>query len=36
MIISFGVSVVEISGEWKAIDGKELVGNIDSDRRCDS
>jgi DDE_Tnp_1-associated len=25
----FGVSIVETSGEWKAIDGKELRGNID-------
>jgi hypothetical protein len=25
----FGVSITEILGEWKAIDGKELRGNID-------
>lgn len=25
----FGISITEISGEWKAIDGKELSGNID-------
>lgn len=25
----FWVSITEISGEWKAIDGKELRGNID-------
>ncbi len=25
----FGVSITEVSGEWKAIDGKEMRGNID-------
>jgi hypothetical protein len=25
----FGVSITEVSGEWKAVDGKEMRGNID-------